>query len=105
MAEIDRLYESGELETHLTARALEERERLRAEGEERGIEQGLAAERDLLVGQADVKFGAGTSERLARLLAGIDDTERLAEAGRWIIECATGDDLIARVGDIVGSGS
>ena len=98
MAEMDRLHESGELETRLTARALEERERLRAEG-------GLSANRHLLVGQAALKFGAGTSERLARLLAGIDDTECLAKAGRWIIECASGDDLIARVGDFVGSGS
>ena len=105
MAEMDRLYESGELETHLTDRALAERERLRAEGVERGIAQGLAAERDLLVRLAALKFGADASERLAPLLAEVDDTERLAEAGEWIIDCATGDDLIARIGDVVGSDS
>ena len=98
MAEMDRLYESGELETHLTDRALEERARLRAEGS-------LSAHRNLLVRQAARKFGPDASERLALLLAEVDDTERLAEAGDWIIDCASGDDLIARVGDIVGSGS
>ena len=98
MAEMERLHESGEIETFFRSRALEERERLRAEG-------GLAAERDLLVRQAARKFGADASERLAGLLAEVDDTERLAEAGDRIIDCASGDDLIARVGEIVGSGS
>ena len=113
MAEIDRLHESGEIETFFRSRALEERERLRAEGvelgkelgKELGIAQGLVAERDLLVRLAARKFGPDASERLARLLAEVDDTERFAEAGEWIIECATGDDLIARIGDIVGSDS
>ena len=101
MAEMDRLHESGEIETFFRSRALEERERLRAEG----IAQGLAAERDLLVRQAARKFGPDASERLALLLAEVDDTERLAEAGDWIIDCATGDDLIARIGDVARSDS
>ena len=45
------------------------------------------------------KFGAGTAERLAGLLARVGDTRRLAEVGDWIIDCATGDDLIARFGN------
>ena len=113
MAEMDRLHESGEIETFFRSRALAEREKLRAEGEERGIERGmergiergLVAERNLLVRQAARKFGAGASERLARLLAEVDDTERLAEAGDWIIDCTSGDELLSRVGDVVGSGS
>ena len=92
MAEVDRLHESGELEVRLGSRALAERARLRAEGMERGI----AAERDLLCRQTARKFGVDASERLAPLLAGIDDPERLAEAGDLIIDCATGDDLISR---------
>ena len=94
-----------------TERALAEREKLRSEGRaegieqgiERGIEQGIAAERDLLRRQAARKFDAGTAERLAGLLSRIDDPEHLAETGDWIIECASGDELIARVGDIAGS--
>ena len=82
-----------------TERALAEREKLRSEGRAEGI----AAERDLLRRLAARKFDAGTAERLAGLLSRIDDPERLAETGDWIIECASGDELIARVGDIAGS--
>ena len=35
----------------------------------------------------------------------IDDPERLAAAGDWIIECASGDALIVRVGGIAEYGS
>ena len=95
MAELDRLHESGDLEVFFTERALAEREKLRSEGRAEGI----AAERDLLRRQAARKFDAGTAERLAGLLARIDDPERLAETGDWIIECASGDELIGRFGD------
>ena len=105
MAEVDRLHESGELEVFFTERALAEQDKYRAEGRAEGLERGIAAERDLLRRQAARKFDAGTAERLAGLLSRIDDPERLAEAGDWIIECASGDELIARVGDIAGSGS
>ena len=71
----------------------------RAEGIERGLEQGLAAERDLLCRLAARKFGAGTAERLAGVLAPIDDTGRLAQVGEWIIDCATGEALMARFGN------
>ena len=113
MAEVDRLHESGELEVFFTERALAEQDKYRAAGRaegieqgiERGIERGIAAERDLLRRLAARKFDAGTAERLAGLLARIDDPERLAETGDWIIECASGDEPISRVGDIAGSGS
>ena len=80
----------------------------------RGIEQGidagriwngrLAAERELLCRQAARKFGAGTPERLAGVLAPIGDTGRLAQVGEWIIDCTTGGELIARFGNGTGSG-
>ena len=73
--------------------------RASSKGIERGIEQGIAAERALLRRLAARKFGAGTAERLASLLAPIGDTRRLAEVGDWIIDCTTGDDLIARFGN------
>ena len=76
----------------------------RERGREQGFEQGLAAERELLCRLAMRKFGAGAAERLAGLLAGIGDTRRLAEVGDWIIDCATGDDLIARFGTGVETG-
>ena len=75
-----------------------------SEGAARGFERGIAAERDLLLRQAARKFGVHASERLKNLLARIDDTELLAAAGELIIDCATGDDLIARLARAGGGG-
>ena len=99
MAEMDRLHESGDLEEYFAVRVRAWQDEYRAEGRAQGIEQGLAAERDLLRRLAARKFGAGTAERLASLLAPTGDTRRLAEVGDWIIDCTTGDDLIARFGN------
>ena len=124
MAELERLDESDDLEAYYAARRRAWQDQYRAEGRaegiaqgvergiaqgvergrEQGFEQGLAAERELLCRQAMRKFGTGTAERLAGLLAGIGDTRRLAEVGDWIIDCATGDDLIARFGNGVETG-
>lgn len=68
-------------------------DRIRAEGLAAGREE----ERQLLVRQVERKFGQGPARRLASLLAGVDDPSRLSEVGTWIIDCETGDDLIARV--------
>ena len=46
--------------------------------------------------QARLKFGAGTADELSRLVAGIDDPERIARIGDLIIECQTGEELLAR---------
>ena len=103
MAELARLDESGDLEAFFAARVQAWQDEYRAEGRaqgiEQGIEQGIAAERDLLRRLASRRFGASTAERLAGLLAPISDTRRLAEVGDWIIDCTTGDDLIARFGN------
>ena len=116
MAEIDRMHESGELEAYFAARLRAWQDEYRAEGRaegieqgieqgiERGLERGLAAERELLCRQAARKFGAGTAERLAGVLAPIGDTGRLAQVGEWIIDCTTGGELIARFGNGTGSG-
>ena len=108
----ERLDEPGDLEAYYAERLRAWQDQYRAEGRaegiaqgvERGIEQGLAAEQELLCRLAERKFGAGTAERLAGLLANIGDTRRLAEVGDWIIDCATGDDLIARFGNGAGTG-
>ena len=78
------------------------KEEYRAEGIEQGLERGLAAERALLCRLAGRKFDAGTAERLAGLLAPISDTDRLAQVGEWIIDCETGERLIARFGNDAG---
>ena len=110
MAEIDRMHESGELEGYFAERVRAWQDQYRAEGRaegiergiEQGLERGLAAERDLLCRQAARKFGAGTADRLAGLLAHVGDTGRLAQVGDWIIDCATGAELIARFGNGTG---
>ena len=95
MVDVDQLHEYDDLEAYFAARRRAFAEEYRAEG----IEQGLAAERELLRRQAARKFDATTAERLAGLVAQIDDTRRLAQVGEWVIDCPTGDDLIARFGD------
>ena len=76
-------------------------DRLRAEGVEvgraEGLEAGLAKERQLLVRQAELRFGSAASRRLAALVSGVDDAARLEEVGGWIVTCETADELLARV--------
>ena len=95
----ERLDEPDDLEAYYAARLRAWQDEYRAEGRAEGI----AAERELLCRLAMRKFDAGTAERLSDLLAGVGDTRRLAEVGDWIIDCATGDDLIARFGNGTGS--
>ncbi len=69
----------------------------RAEGLTRGRAEGIALQRTFLGRLAAQKFGPLTSERIADLLAGIEDPDRLAEAGDLIIACDDGDDLLTRL--------
>ena len=43
------------------------------------------------------KFGAETAERLAGRLAAIADPGRAGEVGEWLLECESGEELLARV--------
>ena len=103
---LNRLRDPDEIDAHYGERVHAWKEEYRAEGRAQGIEQGLehglAAERELLCRLAARKFGTGTAERLADLLAPISDTGRLAQVGEWIIDCETGERLIARFGNGAG---
>ena len=68
----------------------------RAEGRKEGRAEGRAGQRALLCRLAARRFDTGTAERLAGLLAGIDDPAHLAEVGDWIVGCATGAELLGR---------
>ena len=70
-------------------------DRIRAEG----LAAGRAEERELLISLAERKFGQAPAQRLATLLENVNDASRLGEVGTWIIDCETGDDLIARIAD------
>ena len=43
------------------------------------------------------KFGAETAERLTGRLAAIADPGRAGEVGEWLLECESGEELLARV--------
>ena len=60
------------------------------------LEQGLERERVLLSRLAGRKFGAGAGARLAALLAGVADPDRLAEIGDLVVDCADDAELLAR---------
>ena len=47
--------------------------------------------------QAARRFGAAATQPLAAFLESVDDAERLADVGDWIVDCATAAELIERV--------
>lgn len=63
------------------------------------IGEGMEQERKLLRRQAARRFGPTTTARLAPLLADVRDNEGLEQVGEWIVDCADGEELIARFGD------
>ena len=76
--------------------------KLKAEGRMEGLTEGRAEGRT--EGQIAVmrrlaarKFGPETADRLAGYLAKIPDPERLGEVGEWLLECESGEALLARV--------
>lgn len=91
--EMERLEEAGELRTPVQDRVRAWQEAEREQGRAEGIEQ----ERALLLRQIERKFGADAADRAALLLAEIGEPARLADVGELIIDCASGDELIARL--------
>ena len=85
----------------LDARVQEANSKLKAEGLEKGLEkgleQGLERERELLQGQAKRRFGAETADRLAACLAEIREHDRMMAVGDWLVDCASGAELLDRV--------
>ena len=69
----------------------------RKQGRKAGLEEGWAAERSLLQRQAVRRFDAATGEALFGMLAEVRDAERFAEVGEFIVDCATGPELLDQV--------
>ena len=67
-----------------------------AAGRAEGRAEGHAGQRTLLCRLAARRFGAGTAERLADLIARVEDPDSLAEVGDWIVTCASGRELLDR---------
>ena len=87
MAEAESYYEPDLLD-YFAERRREYQETYREEGRKEG--------REALRGMAERKFGAAVAERLAPVLAG-SGTEGMAAVGDWIIDCATGEELLTRL--------
>ena len=112
--ELDRVQAVGEVEAmgSLAAERWKEQQRqkeaqIRARAMERGIEQGMERGRAeglecMLERQATRRFGTDTDERLSALLAGVSEPERLTAVGDAVIECVTGEELLAAAKRIVG---
>ncbi len=68
----------------------------RAEGHAEGRAEARAEQRTLLCRQAARRFGAETAERVADLIARVEDPARLADVGEWIVTCASASELLDR---------
>ena len=66
----------------------------RAEGRVEGLTEGQAK---VMRRQAARKFGPELADRLDERLAGVADPERVVEVGEWLLECESGEELLARV--------
>lgn len=78
-------------------------EELKERAHREGLGEGRAKEgRALVCRQARRKFGTETAERLAGLLEELSDSdlERIARIGDRIIDCETGEELLARAREV-----
>ncbi len=69
------------------------------EDEQRIREGGLERERALLLRQAALKFDGETGARLAALLDGVADPERLGRIAELVIRCGDGEDFLAQAAE------
>ena len=94
VAHLDTLREAGEM----YANRFEETFRDGVEqGLAQGVEQGMArGAKHAHVDMARWKFGEETAERLAELLEAVADPGRASRIGRLLVECETGEELIAK---------
>ena len=67
-----------------------------AAGRAEGRAESLAEQRTLLCRRAARHFGAETAERLAVLIAAVDDPDHLADVAEWIVTGASGSELLDR---------
>ena len=101
LAEMERELEARRGERQMPglmeARIMEWEARVLERGREQGIAQGRAEERALLRRLAERRFGAETAGQVSELLTEVTGAEDLLEAGDWILECRTGNELLERL--------
>ena len=72
----------------------------RAEGREEVRAESLERVRSLLRRLVAWRYGTDTAQQVNPLLAATEDPERLTNVGNWIMECATGQDLLERLRNV-----
>ena len=108
-----RLAKEGKVRTLLDASLQAAKAKLEARGFEQGyregfrrgleevrqerLEKGLKGVREQLQSQAEQRFGAATANRLAACLAEVGEYDRLLAIGDWLVDCASGSELLDRV--------
>ena len=92
-----RMAKEGKIRTFLDARIQEANSKLKAEGRQEGRQEGIEQERELLQLLAKRRFGAAIAERLAARLADVREHDRLMAIGGWLVDCASGTELLDRV--------
>ena len=70
-------------------------DRIRAEGRQ----EGLVRERKLLLGLARIRFGESVAGSLAAALERIADADHMEKVGEWLLDCDSGDALLALVNE------
>ena len=88
--------------TLMDARAMEWEARVMERGREQGIAQGrkqgiAQGRRELLRRLAERRFGPETAAQLAAYMAEAAGVEELLQVGDWILDCATGRELLDRL--------
>ena len=94
---VQRLAREGKIRTCLDVRIQAANAKRKAEGFEEGLEEGLEQQRELLQVMAKRRFGAATADRLAARLAEVREHDRLMAIGGWLVDCASGTELLDRV--------
>ena len=98
---MQRLAREGKVRTLLDARIQAANAKLKAKGFKEGFEEGrqesLEQQRELLQVMAKRRFGAATADRLAARLAEVREHDRLMAIGGWLVDCASGTELLDRV--------
>ena len=94
---VEEMSQVGRQRTVLEANFAALWDKIRAEERAKTLAGVVARERNLLRRQTERKFGTEAGKHVARILARIDDQDRLDEAGEWIIVCDDAGDLIAEL--------
>ena len=106
---VQRLAREGKIHTLLDARIQAANAKREAEGFKEGFketfaetfaegrQEGLEQQRELLQVMAKRRFGAATADRLAACLAEVREHDRLMAIGGWLVDCASGTELLDRV--------